>query len=619
MAYGRIPEEVIQAVLKHHDIVDIVGKYVHLTKQGHYMKGLCPFHSEKTPSFTVTPEKQIYHCYGCQAGGNVIGFLMEIEGYTFVEAVRALAEEAGMPVTWEAASEEKTQQQKDAAVMIDAHELAAKWYHHVLLNTEQGKPALDYLRSRGVGDRMIEQFQLGYAPPMRDKLSQFLTSRKFPSELVERGGLVAVREGSGQMDRFRDRVMFPLHNHRGQAIAFAGRSLGDMQPKYLNSPETPLFNKSRQLFNLHRARADIRKSGQAVMMEGFMDVIKVWEAGVQNAVATMGTALTEEHAHTLKRMANTVTVCYDGDDAGQSAAFKSIPILEKAGLHVKVAVIPDRLDPDEYIRSRGGERFVREVLDDALPSLKFKLVYIRRNFNLKDVDEKLRYLDTAVKMIAELTLPIEREHYLKELVAEFPQYADSLRQQLNMSRQDVLKKQQTGDNNENLWNNGIGIDPRNGSAPAPVLHPAYHNAEVRLLAAMMHDREIADYVSRKLGDRFNIETHAALAAYLYAYYSQGNEADVSRYLASLQDEKLERLASSIAVKESIHAINPEVIDDYIRQILKVPHQNAIRDKKQEMVRAERAGDVLRAAQMASEIILLEKQLKSLQVLPLEEI
>jgi DNA primase len=608
LSNGRIPDQVIEAVLQQHDIADVVGKYVHLTKQGRYLKGLCPFHSEKTPSFTVTPEKKIYHCYGCHAGGNAIHFIMEIEGYSFAEAVRQMAEDAGIPVGWEAPDERKTQEQQDRDVLYKAYEQSTKLYHHVLLNTEQGKPALDYLLQRGLSHKWIEHFQIGYAPAMWDTLAKFLQRREFPLPLMEKGGLIAAKsDGSGYLDKFRDRVIFPISDFKGRVIAFAGRAMGDVQPKYLNSPESVLFNKSRSLYNFHHARPAIRKSGQVVLFEGYMDVIKAWEAGTVNGVASMGTALTEEHASLLRRGAQHAVVCYDGDNAGQAAAYKSIPLLEKTGFHITIAVLPGGLDPDEYITKYGADRFRREIIEGAVPAVKFRLMHIRKNFNLQHADDKLRYIGTAVKIIAELEAPVDREHYLKELSAEFDSEIGTLKEQLNLARQDFLKKRQPGDNNDNSWNNVRN----NGNTRKKTLLPAHQTAEVNLLALMMHDKEVADYVHTKLGDQFDTEIHAALAAYLYAYYAQGNPPDVSRYLAALQDEKLESAASSILMLDSDQGANAKVIDDYISQIYKHKLQEQMRRKKEEVSQAERAGDIEQAAKFGLEIITLEKCLKSL--------
>lgn len=614
MRYGRIPEEVIEAVLKRHDIVDVIGRHVHLSKQGHYMKGLCPFHSEKSPSFTVTPEKQIYRCFGCNVGGNLIRFVMEIEGLSFSEAITKLAEEADIPITWEEASEEQNEQQQEKVTLLKAYDFAAKLYHYILGNTEQGKVAKGYLASRGISDKLIDTFQIGYAPAMWDTLVQQLVKREFDLTLMEKGGLISAKhEGTGYVDKFRERIMFPICDAAGKVIAFGGRSMGDAQPKYLNSPETTLFNKSRTMYNLHLARPNMRKLQQAVLFEGYVDVIKAWEAGISNGVATMGTALTKEHAALLNRNADQIVVCYDGDNAGQSAAFKSIPILEETGSRVTVAMLPDGKDPDDYVKQYGFDRFVREIIEPAVPSMKYKLLYIRKNFKLHEDGDRLRYLQSAVKLISELHSPMEREHYLKQLASEFP---DSSYEAMKLDLHEILlqseKNRPDGDNKPILWNNVMnnGRTAERTRKKTPSLLPAYHNAERLILAVMMHDRDVCGHVEEQLGDQFNVEAHAVLAAYLYAYYAQNAEPDASRYIAMLQDEQLESLASSIVMMGAGHGMNEQVIDDYIRQIRKVPMQEEIERKKEERVRAEREGDHLRAAQIAVEIIALEKRLKS---------
>lgn len=609
MSNGRIPEEVIEAVLKQ-DISDVVGRYVHLTKQGHSFKGLCPFHSEKTPSFYVSPEKNIYKCFGCGKGGTSINFVMEMENCSFVEAVRQLAEEAGIAVTWEAGPQEPTREQQERTVLEDAHELAAKVYHHILKNMGEGKAALEYLRGRGFTDEMIDGFRIGYVPNSWDLLVKVFRKNEFELALVEKGGLLISRsEGASYIDRFRDRIMFPIQDPRGKVIAFAGRAMGDVQPKYLNSPESPLFIKSRVLYNLHLAKSAIRKQQQLVLFEGYVDVIKAWHAGIKSGVATMGTALTPEHAMMMKRLAEEVVVCYDGDNAGQSAAFKSIPLLEDAGCQVKVAIIPDGLDPDEYIGKNGADAFVRGIVEAAVPSVKYKLFYIRRNFRLQEDDGKLRYIHTALRHIAEIPLPTEREHYLKELSSDFSYSYDTLKQEMNQIRQDLQKNKINGDNKDVPWNNVM--NDGNNTERGKQLLPAYHNAERRLLDAMMHDRDVAKYVEERLGDQFHVDVHAALAAYLYAYYALGNEPDLGKYIATLQDEGLERAATSISMMDSYHGANAQAIDDYIKVIRRHRLLESLEQKKQERIQAERSGEFKRAAQIAQEMITLGKQLKSM--------
>lgn len=601
---GTIPEEVIEAVLRQHDIVDTVGRHVHLTKQGKYMKGLCPFHSEKTPSFTVTPDRQIFHCYGCGKGGNAIKFRMEIEGLTFPEAVRMMAEEAQIPYDFGAGSQDRPRD-LELEQQLQAHEWSSKLYHFLLKNTEYGKPAMDYLKGRGFTDKAIDTFQIGYAPARWDTLVQFLEKRSFDLGSMEKGGLVSAKQdGTGYVDRFRDRIIFPLHNRNGKVIAFAGRVLGDGQPKYLNSPESKLFSKSRTLYNLHQAKSEIRKSRQFVLFEGYGDVISAWEAGVHNGVATMGTALTESHASMMRGLADEVIVCYDGDNAGQAAALKSISILESIGFNTKIAMLPEGLDPDEFIQKYGAERFRHQVLDGAVSSVKFKLIYLKKNHILLEEDGKVAYIKDAMEVIAPLPSPTEREIYLKELSADLQVSFESLKQECNEKRQALQKNGFSGDNNAKRWNNGRH---KKGQASMPVLLPAYHVAERRLLSFMLQDEEVAKYVGERLGDHFNIEDHAAIAAYLYAYYAQGKEPDASMFISSLQDERLEQTVISIAMIDTPGEWTTQELDDCIREIQKVPLMVQIKRKKEEMVSAERAGDFLRAAQIASEIIALERQ------------
>ncbi|AET61797.1 DNA primase [Paenibacillus terrae] len=601
---GNIPDDIIESVLQHHDIVDTVSKYVHLTKQGKYMKGLCPFHSEKTPSFTVTPDRQIFYCYGCGAGGNAIKFMMEIEGLSFPEAVRTMAEESHIPLgEWQ--GRESTHQHPELDRLLQAYELTSKMYHFLLKNTEHGKPAMEYLRSRGFTDKIIDQFQIGYAPNRWDTIVQFLEKRSFDPVEMEKGGLISPRhEDDGYVDRFRDRIMFPIWNRNGKVIAFAGRILGEGQPKYLNSPETKLFNKSRTLYNLHHAKTSIRKLRQSVLFEGYGDVISAWEAGVQNGVAAMGTALTEHHATMLKGLCDEVIICYDGDRAGQAAALKNFPLLENAGLHVKVALVSDGMDPDDFIRQYGGERFQRQIIESAVSTVKFKLIYLKKNHILQEEEGRIAYSREALNVIAPLSSPTEREVYLREVSAEVKVDFETLKQECNLLRQSLQKKQDFGDNNENRWNNGRH---KKGQVVTPNLLPAYHVAERRLLHWMMQDLEAAQYVEQHLGDAFNIEDHAAIAAYLYAYYAQGKLPDTSRFISSLQDDRLEKNVSSIMMMDAPGVWAPHILDDYIHQVRKFPLQEQLDLKREEMRAAERLGDFLRAAQIASEIIALERQ------------
>ena len=608
MSYGKIPESVIQDVLRHHDIVETVGKYVHLSKQGKYMKGLCPFHSEKTPSFTVTPEKQIFHCYGCGQGGDVIKFVAEMEGYSFPEAVSAMAEDAGIPITWSQTPAQPTEQQQEKDTLLAAHDYTAKFYHYILKNTEFGQPAMAYLRNRGLTDKLIDQFVIGYAPGRWDTLVNFLQKREYDLSLMEKGGLLSSKQdGSGYVDRFRERIIFPLWDRQGKVIGFAGRSSGDAQPKYLNSPETPLFHKGRSVYHFHAARQEIRKSGRIILFEGYMDVIKAWSAGVHNGVATMGTALTDEHVELIRRNASEVVLCYDGDQAGQAAALKTIPMFAKARVKTSVALLPQGMDPDEYITAKGPESFVREVMSHTVSTMKFRLLYLRKNHILLEEEGRKNYVMAAVNLIAEVESAVEKEFYLKELATEFGFSLDTLKHQCNQIQLQRQKNKPAGDNNENPWNNGMNEKPRPSRAQNVL--PAYHKAERHLLYTMLQDGEVAGIVYDRLGDAFIVEDHAALAAYLYAYYAQGNEPDVSRFMSTLQDDRLERTASSIVMTDDYSPFGPELMEAYIHVIQQESKRRELQQRKEEWVQAERAGEPVLAAQILIEINALERQLK----------
>lgn len=614
--YGRISDEIRDKVLQCNDIVAIIGQYVHLSKHGKYEKGLCPFHTEKTPSFTVTPEKQIFYCYGCGKSGTVIQFLMQYEGYSYPEAITYLAQRAHIPITW-GNHRQNTKDTKNEGKerLFEAHEQLGKLYHYILMNTTEGQVALQYLRERGVHDKLIEQFQLGYAPARWDTIVQFLTKRQFDLTLMEKGGVICSRSGgTGYMDRFRNRIMFPIWERQGRIVGFSGRVLDHSQPKYLNSPETILFNKSKLLYNLHQARSHIKQTGQIVLFEGFVDVMQAWNANLYNGVATMGTALTMEHVQVLQQLAHRVIICYDGDHAGQAAALKAVALLEQSSMQVAVALLPDELDPDEFIQTHGAEKFSHTIIAAAVTPTKFKLISLRKNHILLEDDSKRQFKDEAIHVIAQVKSPVEREIHLKELALKLQLFDDSawisLQQECTDISQKLQKKYSNRDNRVNWWNNDR--NDKQGMR-SPVLYPAYVYAERRLLACMFQDAAVAAYVEQKLGEKFNIDDHAALAAYLYTYYAQRKEPNFSHYIAMLQDERLEKVATFISMTEVPLRYHYTLLDEYIDLILKIPKQQEVKRevnrRKEAMMQAEQSGQRLRAVQIAQEIIALEQQLK----------
>ncbi|RXY98490.1 DNA primase [Fictibacillus sp. S7] len=599
----RIPDELIEKVRTSQDIVELVSEYVNLKKQGRNYFGLCPFHGEKSPSFSVAPDKQIYHCFGCGVGGNVFSFLMNIEGFSFLEAVKHIAQRTGIDLPQLERQQGNSKASDSRAVMTEAHELLAKLYHHYLLNTEQGLKALEYLKNRGFTDEVILRFQIGFAPDSWDAATNFLKRRKFSLDLCEKAGLLGTRDFDGKFfDRFRNRIMFPIWDRNGKVIAFGGRILGSGEPKYLNSPETMLFNKGNNLYAMHLSRPQMRKKEQAVLFEGYVDTIAAWRAGVENGVATLGTSLTEEQAKLLKRNVPSVVICYDSDNAGVEAAFRASAILQKAGVNVRIAQMPDGLDPDDYIQKFGTEKFNRDVIGASLTVMAFKIRYFRRGKNLNDEGERMLYIEEIIKEISRLSNAVEKDHYLRQLSDEFNLSLEALKQQQYLTAKQQKRKK---DNVEPNRNN----NPRYKTYFNKPLLPAYHNAERILLAHMLKNTDVAIRVQESVGASFNIEEHNAVAAYLYAFYEEGNLPNVGLFLQRIEDERLNKIASELAMLTVNEHLSDREMSDYIRQITNYPKWLEIQSKEKQKKEAERGQDFARAAQIAMEILHMQKELK----------
>jgi DNA primase len=364
----RIAEETLQQVLAATDIVDLIGRVVKLRRSGTNYTGLCPFHQEKTPSFNVNPARNTYHCFGCGAGGNAFRFVMEHDGLTFVEAVKRLAEGAGIRIEEEVFDANAEHAAKERQALLRVHKEIAEWYHALLLRHKAAQPARDYLTSRGITSQTAKNWQMGYAPASGDILREWALERKFSEQILVDAGILArgdedsARPGQ-TYPRFRQRLMFPIRNADGAVIAFSGRMLDPnaKTAKYLNSPETPIFSKSKVLFGLDKSHRAIRKANRAIVCEGQIDVIMVFEAGFENVVAPLGTAFTDFHARMLKRHAEEIVLCFDADTAGYKAAVRAFTILAPSGLIVKVAPLPQGEDPDSLIRKQGTEVFRQNI------------------------------------------------------------------------------------------------------------------------------------------------------------------------------------------------------------------------------------------------------------------
>ena len=406
-------DEIIEEVRSRNDIVDVISAYVKLQKKGSSYFGLCPFHNEKSPSFSVSRQKQMYYCFGCGAGGNVFTFLMEYENYSFVEALRYLADRAGVDLPEQEYSEAERRRADEKAVLLEIHKRAAQFYY-VQLKSSQGGQAMAYLRGRQLGDDTIKAFGLGYSSKFSNTLYQFLKSKGYADDMLAKSGLITMDEKHGPHDKFWNRVMFPIMDANNRVIGFGGRVMGDAKPKYLNSPETLIFDKSRNLYGLNRARTT-RKS-YFLLCEGYMDVISLHQAGFTNAVASLGTALTAGHASLIKRYVQEVYLTYDSDDAGTRAALRALPILKDAGITAKIIRMEPYKDPDEFIKNLGAEAF-EERIEKARNGFMFSLEILEKDYDLKSPEGKTGFLNEAARRLGRFEEEIERNNYI-EAVAE---------------------------------------------------------------------------------------------------------------------------------------------------------------------------------------------------------
>jgi DNA primase len=601
-----ISDETIKLILSKVEIVDVIGEYVHLKKSGRNFLGLCPFHSEKTPSFSVSIDNKYYHCFGCGAGGNAISFLMEMEGYSFPETVSVLGEKVGVYLDVQNPKiQEGNRENKEKELVLKAHSLTAQLFHHVLMERNEGASAREYLENRGFQIETIKEFQIGFAPDSWDFLTNFLKKRDYPLPMMEKGGLLAKREGDkGFFDRFRGRVMFPIWDMQGNLIAFSGRLMGEGQPKYLNSPESLLFRKSRQLFNFHRARPEIRRTESTILVEGFADVLSIWQAGIKNVTATMGTSLSEDQARMIRRNSEQVIICYDGDQAGMDAISKASDVLEKQGCLIKVSMLPDGLDPDEYINKYGTEAFQREVINESKSYTAFLLEFLRKGRNLQDDGERMIYIKEALQVVSRLPHAVERDHYTRSIADEFALSVDALKQeQFQIYKRE--KRKEAKDNGIQKWNNNLNHNKR---LIFKDLLPAFHNAERIVLAHMLQNKEIGEWIQEEVGSHFNIDEHSALAAYIYSYYAGGYSPDIPLFLSKLQDPALIKLATQLSTMPIDPNVSERALQDYVSKIITYPQKVEIEKKEEDKRKAERQGDVLKAALIATEILKMKNKL-----------
>ena len=528
----RYSDDIIEEVRSKNDIVDVVSQYVRLTKKGNSYFGLCPFHNEKTPSFSVTPGKQMYYCFGCGAGGNVFNFIMEYENYTFGEALKHLADRAGVQLPKIEYSREVRQKAQEKAELLEINKQAAQYFYYQL-RTEKGQTGLDYLKNRGLSEETMRKFGLGYSDRAGGGLYRYLKAKGYPDDRLRESGLFNVDERHGMYDKFWNRVIFPIMDVNNRVIGFGGRVMGDAKPKYLNSPETKIFDKSRNLYGLNIARTTRKK--YLILCEGYMDVISMHQAGFTNAVASLGTALTSGHASLLKRYTQEVLLLYDSDEAGIRAALRGIPILREAGVNSRVVSLKPYKDPDEFIRNMGPEAF-EQRLEEARDSFLFRVEVAENEFSMNDPQGQNQFFERCAQMLLELKDELERNLYIDAVVKIY-------RGRYGISSEDLRKRVNT------LALKGTPAEhrtqPKSGSPEKKKKESASDTSQKLMLTWLVTYPKIFDKVAQYLTpEDFVVPLYREVAQMLFQQREEG-EINPARLLNSFPDSEEQREVASL--------------------------------------------------------------------------
>lgn len=534
----RYSEEFIEELKNSVDMVDLVSNYLELKRSGDRYKGLCPFHNEKTPSFFVNPDNHFYHCFGCGAGGDVINFVMEIENITFSESIKLLAERSGIELP--DLNDNQRRRYKEREKLFALNKLAAKFFNYILLEKNMAKKALDYLEKRNFTEDDIKKFQLGYAADEWQMLMSFLKKRDYSIDLMDKAGLITKGKNNSYYDKFRNRVIFPIFNNRGEVIAFGGRILDDQSdygPKYLNSPETPIFSKKKNLYGMHLAKEKIRKTGTCIIMEGYTDVIQAHKYGFENAIASLGTSFTEEQARLIKRYAENAYIAYDADTAGNKATLRGLEILSEAGIDVKVIELPVGSDPDQLLINKGAEVF-KNYMDNASGLVDFKINMIIKDKDLEDPGLRIKVLKSIIDLISEISSDLKREIYI-ERAAEKTDFS-----------QEVLSEEVKKKVKENKRRNStFNIEKKNSQPKNLYIQLSYHQKiEEQILAYFINDPSLREKIAEKITEKDFSGRTAQLAALLFEGKVISNSVKIEKIKEQL-DEELLSYWSEIIVKQ----------------------------------------------------------------------
>lgn len=590
----QIPEDVIEKIKEQNDIVDIISENVRLKKSGKNYTGLCPFHNDKSPSFSVSSDKQIYKCFSCGEAGNVITFVMKYKKLTFLEAAKYLADKASIPL--EIAGQENNQVVRKKELLYKVNVDAARYYFASL---QKIKTAKEYFLKRGIKEDTIKRFGLGYAQDSWKGIINYLRTKGYKNDLLLEAGLISKNEKTGNVyDRFRNRVMFPVFDAKGKVIGFGGRVLDDSKPKYLNSPETMIFQKGINLYGLNFAVKNGLQEDYIIIVEGYMDLIALHQSGITNVVASLGTALTVNQARLLKRYVSKVIISYDADLAGQTATLRGLEILRNAGFDVKVLTVPEGKDPDEFVRNNGKEAFLR-LVKDSLPLIEYRIKKVSEGINIKDGNELVKYGEKFADILVDLN-PVEKDVYIKKISEE-----TSIKEQAiyDLLSQEMAKKQKE----DNFMNK------KEDARTKLYVEPAYLKAERALLKFMLMDEFYEDIKNVINLDDFIIDPHNKI----YSLILQGKKADTNNIISYVESrcDDVESSKELIKIKEhEILAVTDKdrLIRDYIKQIKCFKLKLQIEDLKKMQNRFEQNGEIEESIKIAMEYSKLSEMLKKVE-------
>ncbi|WP_084110197.1 DNA primase [Desulfosporosinus lacus] len=599
-----MPEEVIEEVRSRTDIVEIISEYVSLQRKGKNYLGLCPFHAEKTPSFTVTPEKQMFYCFGCNVGGNAFSFLMKKENWSFVESIQNLASRYGVSLPEKELSPREREANRRRQRFEEINELATGYFHDLLLNLPEGELGRLYFEKRGVDLDTMKSFRLGYAPDRWDGLLTYMLERGVQAHELAENGLALERgtqgKGGGYYDRFRNRVLFSILDRRNHTIGFGGRVLDDSLPKYLNSPETAFFNKGHHLYGMHRAHQGIREKGFALLVEGYMDVIALQKSGYPNAVASLGTALTREQAKLLRRYTQRVVLLYDSDEAGIQAALRGGEILRDAGIRLDVATLTGAKDPDEFLKRYGVEDF-EKALSQVLTYVEFKYRTIVQETPPQTIQEKAELVVRLAPDILKVSSPIEREGYERFLSLELGLTLEAVQREIARLEQKKPKKEQlheysqqkqvsSGKNRDNIKDEIIYKEDT--MPPSPTVYLGVYRTERLLLRLIIENISHLPRIKAKLGESFwKIPEHQQI----FNYLNQEGKLPVH------SDENVQSRLASLLLEELDISQTERLLDDCIKGILSTQAEERVEDLQARMATLEKSGDMAGAMALLKEI------------------